>query len=293
MYEIYGLVLNKNIDVLVLGETWLIEEECKYFILPNFVSVFNCRENKVGGGTAIYVKKEFQFKIIENSKIFNKIIIEIAGNDKKLILATMYRPPSSDLNEFITNLESTLLKFQKMLFIGDFNIDVLKLENSSNYMSLIESLGFRILNTLSKNHATRSTSSSATIIDHAITSLPESKFSKTPVELIETSLSDHKALKMYYMLSNLEKSEFTFKEFQRIDYTFYNQLVTENLKRMANATIEELIAILKSSKYKATKIIRKTVRKESFRWITLNILDMMEERDRLFKLWSNKKVTYN
>lgn len=201
----------------------------------------------------------------------------------------MYRPPSSNLSEFIDNIESTFLKFNKMLFVGDVNVDVLKQECSSHYINLIDALGFRILNMLSKNNATRYTRTSDTIIDHAITSLPEYQFGKIPIELIETSLSDHKALKMSYMLSTFEKSEFTCKEFQRIDYSNYSKLVTDNLKDKINVTIVELILILQSAKIKSTKIIRKTVRKESFRWITLSILDMMEERDKLFKYWSKHR----
>lgn len=275
--DVYGLVINKEVDILVLGETWLNEDECKYYSLPNFECVFNCRENTIGGGTAVYVKKDFQFKTIETCKQYNKIIIEVSFQQRNVKLMTMYRPPSSVVNDFIEVLEKSFLEHRNMLFVGDVNIDILKRGNS-NYMNVIQSIGFRFLNLISEQFATRKTLTSGTIIDHVLTNLPYSVFDSQPVEIIETSISDHNALGIKYLISNKIKCEMIFKEFTRIDYTKFELDVYSKINNKEDATIEDVIEILRTSKLNSTITLKKQVRKDSYRWMTLSILEMMEKK---------------
>lgn len=82
--EIYGLVNNRDdIGVVILGETWLDSEETTFFSLPNYEAVFNCRDGKQGGGTAIYIRKDLKFRTLELNPNFNKIIIEIFFENQK------------------------------------------------------------------------------------------------------------------------------------------------------------------------------------------------------------------
>lgn len=85
------------------------------------------------------------------------------------------------------------MKYNQVLLIADVNIDILNVDRNSTYIYLIESLGFRILNSISTQNAARSTATTCTIIDHVISDLPNNLLSN-PIQTIDISFSDHKAL---------------------------------------------------------------------------------------------------
>lgn len=284
--EIYGLVNNMvDIGVIILGETWLTSEETTYFSLPNFEAVFNCRDGKQGGGTAIYVRKNLKFRTIELNPNFNKIIIEVFMDKQKIKIMTLYRPPSSNINEFLEELETTCESFKNGLIVGDMNIDILNTTtNSVAYKNTLEYYSFRILNTLTKNKATRCSTSSATIIDHLATDLPDCYFSK-PIDIKSTCISDHNLISfsVAFKTLNKKKSEMKIKEFKKVDNPKFIEYVRQATNNVNTPSISELIDIIQKGKELASTTIKKRVRKDSFEWMSLDILKLMEKRDKIYK----------
>ena len=93
------------------------------------------------GGTAIYVNKYFDsFERIDlniNSTECESTWIEIKNNrSKNIVIASIYRPPHNNFNEFFQYLENCLIKVvkeNKELYIcGDFNFDLLKIGSDYN-----------------------------------------------------------------------------------------------------------------------------------------------------------------
>ena len=87
------------------------------------------RENKVGGGTAIYVRDGIPFKTHSElmCKDLENCTIEISrAKSKKLFICFIYRSPNNPLENFLNRLSSIILKLPKnseFILLGDFNID--------------------------------------------------------------------------------------------------------------------------------------------------------------------------
>ena len=95
------------------------------------------------GGLAIYINEKFNFSTIDlniNSQIWEGQFIEIENieSNKSLILGNVYRPPNntnnlyqSFTNEFIPVLENLQRSNRETIIAGDFNIDLLKINNNA------------------------------------------------------------------------------------------------------------------------------------------------------------------
>jgi hypothetical protein len=192
-------------DIIFLQETWKIFDP-SHFTLYNYSPLqFTCRENRQGGGVGLYFKNGLQFKIIKEKSIFLEFIIEtivaevILPNNKKSVVVSIYRPPTShptlsqadqfeQFLELFTNLISDLQNCYNDLYIlGDLNIDVLKYDSyqpAQDYVDLLFSYG--LLQVITK--PTRYANSTATLIDHVITS-PKSSHCNTAI--LTSKISNH------------------------------------------------------------------------------------------------------
>ncbi len=155
-------------------------------MLPNYQKLFfKNRESSNGGGVAIYVKDNWNAKLIpiDNSfidKIFESITIEISNGNHKILVSSLYRSPSpianlpqsEQLNQFLITLNdflANLNNFNLSTYIfTDSNINLAKLNvnNISNdYGDIILSNGFIQLIT----RDTRINGPSHSLIDHILT----------------------------------------------------------------------------------------------------------------------------
>ena len=114
---------------------------------------FYTPSNSSKGGTALYVKENYD--VFERSDLkmqndcFECTWVEIKDNMNKNICACIYRHPKYELSEFTSYLETSLKKVvnenKEVYICGDFNIDLLKVDEISNYQlyyNLLCSFGF-------------------------------------------------------------------------------------------------------------------------------------------------------
>ena len=109
------------------------------------------------GGLAIYINEKFNFSTIDlniNSQIWEGQFIENENieSNKSLILGNVYRPPNntnnlyqSFTNEFIPILENLQRSNRETIIAGDFNIDLLKINNNAtlgNYFNSVVAQSF-------------------------------------------------------------------------------------------------------------------------------------------------------
>lgn len=128
----------------------------------------------------------------------------------------IYRSPSANVELFLEKMEHLLSSKNSNIIIGDFNFDLLKDNTTtSRYTDLIQSQGHLILNKLNKNHATRETPTTKTIIDHLITDCFKYAYQIT---LSDTSLSDHKQISINITIDHPTKRNSTTKYYKVIDY---------------------------------------------------------------------------
>ena len=147
-----------SLDVIVLFETKLRQTfPLKLYSFPGF-NLFSCsRAQKNDGGVMVYVRQSLVSKSTQLPPVsFERLSINIYCGGSCLRLLGFYRAPgSSNLNEFLNELDTTLTDCAtKTMLVGDINIGVpnfiartLPLDASSRtYLDLLASYGFAVTN---------------------------------------------------------------------------------------------------------------------------------------------------
>ena len=147
-------------------------------VLPGYHPIISrCRSNERGGGVAMFIKSEIQYKIRDDLSIFlphifESVFIETSSSDNhSIVVGVIYRPnsaPRADLDLFSSTLCDimTIINSEQKtsMILGDMNIDLkyLKHKKTNDYLDNIFSLGY--LPVVTK--PTRVCASTATLIDH-------------------------------------------------------------------------------------------------------------------------------
>lgn len=157
-----------QIDVVVVGETWVKVENKSLYNIPGFYSIFSCRDSS-NGGLAVFIRNNISSTVLRNTHIdgFHHINVELVLSGRSYIIHGFYRPPSFEINRFLNILENILHSTdntRSCFLVGDINIPINYQNNNvvRKYTSLLESFGFACLNTF----PTRPISSN--ILDHVI-----------------------------------------------------------------------------------------------------------------------------
>ena len=153
------------------------------------------RDQKPGGGIGLYINQSCQFRerndlSINVNDIIESQFVELT-KPNNVIVGVVYRPPNDKLEQFKQTLSEILQKIdlqkRKCYIMGDFNVDLLKIEeswNSNDVLNCMFSSSFYPL--ISK--PTRITSRSETLIDNTFVNSLVDNFTNG---LLSTDLSDH------------------------------------------------------------------------------------------------------
>lgn len=193
----YITELNTPFDIIAISETWLDSEDCSDILLNGYDVIYRNRNNKKGGGVAIYVNVSIEFKVIQTMSmviddVLECITVELRiGNMKNIIVSCIYRAPGTNIDMFTDQLESmikTVRNTNKTIFIcGDFNIDLLKYNTNNgttHFVDMLFSLGIYPL----IDKPSRITDHSATLIDNIFTNELNNSITSG---LLITDISDH------------------------------------------------------------------------------------------------------
>ncbi|MBM3937968.1 MAG: hypothetical protein FJ333_04840 [Sphingomonadales bacterium] len=192
--------------VICLQEIWKLPNDTIFNLLGYHEPIFKNRDaNTQGGGIALYIDQNYNFKTRPDLSIFLDRILETqfielsVSPRKKVLIGSLYRPAvnhptlssAEQYDQFIelfANLLNTLSDINiPVLLTGDFNLDLLKysqIKQVTEYVDLLFSFGF--LQLVMK--PTRMNNNSATLIDHLITSTIED-FNESAI--LVSDISDH------------------------------------------------------------------------------------------------------
>lgn len=182
-------------SVIGLTETWLKNENIHDFPMSQYNFTGKVRDHKPGGGIGLYIHQSSQFRerndlSINVDDIIESQFVELT-KPNNTIVGVIYRPPNDKLEQFKQSLSEILQKIdlqkKKCYILGDFNVDLLKVEESrylNDVLNCMFSSSFYPL--ISK--PTRITSRSATLIDNIFVNSPIDNFTSG---LLSTDLSDH------------------------------------------------------------------------------------------------------
>lgn len=198
-------------NIIAISETWITNEKGSDFEIKGYEMCYINRENKKGGGVALYVDQNLNYKVVENMStvvddLLECVTIEVCREKKKnVIVSCIYRSPGSNIDSFKDWMEENITKTnQKVMFIcGDFNIDLLnpnKHNMTEDFISTMYSLGF-----LPKiTRPSRITSHSATLIDNIFSNDMDNN---TVSGLLINDISDHLPVFTVYNSNYTSKEE--------------------------------------------------------------------------------------
>ena len=195
----YLSILSIDFSIIGISESWLTESTMNCYQIPGYNSEHLCRKSKRGGGVTIFVKNDIKYKRRNDLDISNEsieaIFIEIKKDEfntqKNLVIAVIYRPPNSDISNFLNAMNNwvSLLKSSKFLnfFLGDYNLDLLSYSihnQTSDFVDMIYANSYIPL----INKPTRITNQSMTLIDNIYTNITYSNIDRG---IFYTDVSDH------------------------------------------------------------------------------------------------------
>jgi len=100
------LVTDVQPSILCISEHWLCENEVNSYMNIedlNLGDIF-LRESRKGGGSAIYVHKNFTFRTIDLKRFCSETDLELSGvllPNLNVAVVSVYRAPAGDMNIFM------------------------------------------------------------------------------------------------------------------------------------------------------------------------------------------------
>jgi len=109
-----------HIDFILICETFLTDLNCSMYYLPEYQFICNNRKRGRGGGVAMYITDEYQYKIREDLTInhdieFETIFAEIRNGKDTLVIGEIYRVPNTSEQLSIQRYETILQKLSDLL----------------------------------------------------------------------------------------------------------------------------------------------------------------------------------
>ena len=270
---------------------------------------FDCPTESTKGGVRLYFSDIFDYKkrndlCIYESKQLESFFVEIfsEGKSKSLIVGCIYKHPImevSDFNNFLSRLlEKISEENKKVVLMGDFNIDLLKLDlhgDSSLYLDIMTSFG--LLPTILR--PTRITTRSTTLIDNIFSNFSDTSTSSGN---LVCSISDHLPQFSLFNFTVDKKKRVgrkfirNYKRFNRenflldfLEIDWCKELISkdpcQNLSKFISKTNELINSHVPLKKIKYNEMPKKP-------WITKSIISSIFHKNALYKkLMKEKDLT--
>ena len=303
-------------NVICLQETWTSEnDDLSQFSLHGYDCIAQGKTCSKNGGLIIYVDNNYRSEVKLKLNMYEHwegLIVQINGGNlsKNITIGNIYRPPrtsNDNLNALINEFSSIVSSLEhncknSLIIAGDFNINLLKLNENDMYSSYFDAL---ISHSLFPQitFPTRFTRTNGTLIDNFFCKLSQSMLESTAGILIK-KLSDHQP---YFMLINTSLKTEPPPKFVKINvlnddamhkvkneiksYDTYNKL-NKNPNADTNLNYDIIFndIVRAKDKHMPTKLVKfnKYKHKKSM-WITQGILRSIQYRDKLYK---QLKLTY-
>ena len=294
--------INRSVDVLILTETWF--SPCLTGSIDGYIEFHSFRDNRVGGGVSIYVRSDLDakcnFRKANVTDFVEHCLVDIFFSCGFAIsFLSIYRPPNPDIASFCDELLPLLeeIKSSDITFIcGDLNIDLLNPQNSeTDFIHLLNSFTFSPL----VNLPTRITDSCNKCIDHIWTNslgsfesgvIPHkitdhySVFVECPLvlnrKLISIKYHDCSHERVELLKSKLGEFCDMFDTYDNLGISARTRVFCDEFTRLYN---------------ECCPVVSKSISFKRFNkpWLTSNILDRINEKHRLFRLYKRGVVSFD
>lgn len=294
--------------IIGITEHKIKKDSCLSQSLKGFTFVYT-PTNTSHGGAGFFISDDLSYKSrpdlhidIENCE---SIFIEVVLNkNKTIIIGCIYRHPNSSVNkfneEFIRPLLSKLSQEAKLCcLLGDFNINLLKVDSNLSYSSFYELMCTSFFSPFIL-HPSRITETSKTLIDNIfLNTLEFETFSGN----FEMQISDH--LIQFLVLKKFPYSKLKCRNLLERNFKFFNHdefhndllqckwediCASDDLDLNFQSFYDQIIYLL--DEHAPLKLVTK--KEMSLRlkpWITGNIRQQMFLRDSFFRKFCRSKLS--
>ena len=300
-------ILQYQFHVIGFSETWL-DDNSPDFCIKDYSCVKKDRQEKTGGGVALYVHNSLNFCVRNDIKLQNStcdcLFVEIPRTQgKNIIVGTIYKPPTFKVDEFVTDFENILVNINKenkiSYVMGDFNIDLLKYCRHNPTKNFVNSL-FSNSHLPLINRPTRITSTTATLIDNIISNSIDGK---TESGILFNDISDHLSV---FQISSIDAGGVS--EFKR-NYSGFRRITPENIQSFkldlehANwnfTSMDDPNEAFDNFQSKFLKLYENSFplqkaksRKKLKSWMTDGVINSIKHKNKLYKKYLNNPTPNN
>jgi len=301
--------LTIQFDLICFTESWLTDDNCDLYQFTNYNSFHSLRpNNRRGGGISVFVHNKFsvqkQLNVSVSQPDIETLFLNVSYNSKCFNVITVYRPPNSISSHFIDNLQDLLFQSNnnssnELIICGDFNVNLLNIENNQDAQYLITTLqSTSYIPVISK--PTRITDNSATLIDNIFLNCPINFVSG----VLTCDISDH--FPIFIIRKNFSSpivnSSPQVKQYRVINEVslnnLYNSLASYNWQHIINEEnvndqVNALHNVILNEYNEHCPIKKKTVSPKSAThpWITPDIISNMKKRQAYLALYRKNRIT--
>lgn len=283
--------LGNDFDLIILTETWRIQNASLYSI-SDYETIYSNGNYNQNDGILVYIKKSIlkSFEIIQLTNNVIKINAEIHG--KSIVVTTIYRPPSTKIQNFNNSLKQYLANLENhdySFMVGDINIDINgNTEETNEYLNIMTENGYVSL----INDNTRMVNNSKSCIDHIFLKTKKKKSDTKPI-IYETNITDHFIIMNSLILGPTKTTSRPTTGQNRINKINIPKLRSILNAQLLNDTVEhnnvqegtnKFISYLKLKIQEVTRTIKITSRnKKRNEWITEALLTSVSKKQKLYQ----------
>lgn len=286
--------MEHSFDIFLITETWLHEGISNDLIHLEGFRLYRRDRNTRGGGLCIYASNRINTTVIQTSDVIEQLWLEIKTDKEKTAVGVVYKPPTFNTELFLNELEDTLIlitpSMKNILITGDFNINLLNIENAGveNFYSVLETFNLKQIIEV----PTRVTETSESLLDLIIVSMEEDIVEKG---VIENELSDHHLTHCTLQVCGGRGGPriFTYRNFKHFEYEkfqtdlfqipWYVMFDLNSVDEKLDYLVNNLIYLFDIHAPMTTSRFTRPYAP----WITDNIKIMISIRDKVLKRFKN------
>lgn len=283
------LIIERKIDVLCISETWLQTNTPNGYVeIPNY-TIYRC-DNGRGAGVCMYVHSTLKSSVINldvpRPKGVEDVWVKIQSRKwPAIIIGCVYRHPKALVTSFdyIEEVFRIICLREKSVFIlGDFNDDMMTQGNKISKLIKNNKLTQII------DKPTRTTSTSATLLDLIITNKPDVILSQ---DVVPQVIADHDLISAVLNIRKPRKlpMEKTFRKLKNYDKDTFCSLLLNNVHHMKNIFLTDNVNkqvdifndVFINCLNMCAPLVTKAVKGKPTPWMNDDIREAMKHRDNL------------
>ena len=291
--------LQRQPDIIILTETWITKDNEGSCNIEGYHSYHTTRKGGRGGGVSAFCHNSLNTQYIQQGSIINNTVescmVQVINKEHNITVLGIYRPHSDVIQNFTEEVERLLLNntnpCQNVILIGDFNINLLDINNASieNFHTALQSMHFLPTITKPTRFPPTSVPSVPTLLDH----IWSNRLHDHSSGILLSDITDHcpVSIHLYNFKNPNNKTKVTFRihkqeyinkfleETAQVNWEFNGETCVNTLMSNFNATLNTLYCrnFPLKTKYIGTKRLMKP-------WITPGIMKSIKTKSSYFKL---------